>query len=145
MITSLRPRLGPIPGLALVLVLAACGGTTSSDGGGTGGGDTGGGDGGGATVAVTDGVADLSADNLEFDATTIEAPADTPFTIVFTNAEAQPHNVAVYTEQGGEEIAKGEVIDEGQTDEVAVEGLAAGTYYFQCDVHPDMNGTIVVS
>ena len=25
-----------------------------------------------------------------------------------------------------------------------VPGLPAGTYYFQCDVHPDMNGALVV-
>jgi plastocyanin len=137
MTTRMRTRFGAILSLSVVLVLAACGGSATSDSGSD---STGGG-----TVAVTDGVVELSADNLEFDASTIEAPADTPFTIVFTNLEVQPHNVAVYTEEDGDEIAVGEILmEEGATDEVAVEGLAAGTYYFQCDVHPDMNGTIVV-
>jgi plastocyanin len=36
------------------------------------------------------------------------------------------------------------VINEGETSELQVEGLTAGTYYFQCDVHPEMNGSIVV-
>ena len=52
----------------------------------------------------------ICADDLVFDVTTIEAPAGEEFNITFTNAEAVPHNVAVYTEEGGEEIFIGEVI-----------------------------------
>jgi plastocyanin len=119
--------------LSLVLVLAACGG-----------GDSDGGTSGGATVAVTDGVVEISADDLEFNAGTITATAGEPFTVVFTNLESQPHNVAVYTTEGGDEIAIGDVINEGETSELQVEGLTAGTYYFRCDVHPEMEGTIVI-
>jgi plastocyanin len=128
--TSLR--LGAL--LPLVLMLAACGG---GDADGTDGG-------GGATVAVTDGVVEISADDLAFDAGTITATAGEPFTVVLTNLESQPHNFAVYTTEGGDEIAIGDVINEGETSELQVEGLTAGTYYFQCDVHPEMNGSIVV-
>ena len=122
----------------LALALAACApsGSGSSDGG----------NGGGATVAVADGEVALTANNLEFDASTIEAPAGEAFTITFTNAESQPHNVAVYTEEGGEEIVVGEIITGPDvTEEIAVDALEPGTYYFRCDVHPEMEGTIVVS
>jgi plastocyanin len=140
MTTSIRARLGALLSLSMLLVLAACGGSAGSESAGDGDGSSGGG-----TVAVTDGVVQLTADNLEFDASTIEAPADTPFTISFTNLEAVPHNVAVYTEEGGEEIVIGEIVsEEGGTADVSVEALAAGTYYFRCDVHPEMEGTIVV-
>lgn len=124
-------RLGAV--LSLVLVLAACGG-----------GDTDGGTSGGATIAVTDGVVEINADDLEFNAGTITATAGEPFTVVLNNLESQPHNIAVYTTEGGDEIAIGDVINEGETSELQVEGLTAGTYYFQCDVHPEMNGSIVV-
>jgi plastocyanin len=50
----------------------------------------------------------------------------------------------VYTEEGGEAIATGEIINEGVTDEVEIEALEPGEYYFVCDLHPEMNGTIVV-
>lgn len=122
--------------VALVALMAACG--TTPDG--ADGGDAL----GGGTVAVTGGVVELSADNLEFDANVIQATAGEAFTISFTNNEAAPHNVAIYTEEGGDEIVKGNVIGEGETDEVAVEALEAGEYFFVCDVHPEMTGTIVV-
>jgi plastocyanin len=123
--------------MALALVACSPSGSGSSDGGGNGG---------GATVAVVDGEVAISANNLVFDASTIEAPAGEAFTITFTNAESQPHNVAVYTEEDGDEIVKGEIITGPDvTTEVAVDALEPGTYYFRCDVHPDMEGTIVVS
>lgn len=99
--------------------------------------------GGGATVEGGD-VA-LCADNLEFDAITIAAPAGEDFTITFTNAESQPHNVAVYIGEGGDSIVIGEIITGPDvTTQVVVGALEPGTYYFRCDVHPEMEGTIVV-
>jgi len=122
--------------LLLGLALAACsGGSSDATDDSTAGG----------TIAVTDGVAELSADNLEFDASTITAPAGEAFTIRLTNNEAPPHNVSVYVSEGGDLIGEeGETVGEGETTELSVEALEAGTYYFQCDIHPDMNGTIVV-
>lgn len=98
----------------------------------------------GATVAVTDGAVEISADDLAFSAGTIEAPAGEPFTITLTNNEAEPHNLSVYTEQGGERLVEGTVISEGETTEVEVAALDAGEYYFVCDIHPEMHGTLVV-
>lgn len=126
----------------LVVLMAACSGSSDSGDDGTDG-DPGAGTGGG-TVAVADGVVELSADNLEFDANVIQATAGEAFTINFTNNDSAPHNAAVYTEEGGDEIVKGEVIDGGATSEVQVEALDAGEYFFVCDIHPDMTGSVVV-
>jgi plastocyanin len=126
--------------LGLSVVLAACGGGDTTGSAGASDDTTGGG-----TVAVVDGNVDLSANNLEFDASVIEAPAGEEFTITFTNLESQPHNVAVDTEEGGDEIVTGDVITgPDETTTIAVPALDPGEYYFVCDVHTDMNGTIVV-
>jgi plastocyanin len=118
--------------LSLALVLAACGSSgTSNEGGGT--------------VAVVNGAVTVTAAELEFDASTIEATAGEAFTITFDNADSVPHNISVYTEEGGEVIIEGEIIDGGETVAVEVPALEAGTYYFMCDLHPDMNGAVVVS
>ena len=124
-----------IVSLVLGLVLAACGGTAQTDGDNSGGG----------TIAVVDGVAELSADDLAFDAATITAPAGQPFTVAFTNLDTVPHNFSVYVEEGGDVIAEGDIINEGETDEVEIEGLSAGEYFFVCDLHAgEMQGTLVV-
>jgi plastocyanin len=137
-------RSGAVPGLLLTigLVMAAC---TGGGGGSSDGADAGACPGTGATATVTDGEVSICADDLEFDATTIEAPAGEEFNITFTNAESQPHNVAVYVEEDGEEIFIGEIITGPDvTTQLPIPALDAGTYYFRCDVHPDMEGTIVV-
>lgn len=102
--------------------------------------------GSGATATVADGDVALCSDDLEFDASTIEAPDGGDFTITYTNVESQPHNVAIYTEDGGEEIVIGEIITGPDvTTQVVVPALDPGTYYFRCDVHPEMEGTIVIA
>ena len=140
--TSFALRRGALLGLLLIasLVLAACG---DGDAGGSAASSDG--TGAGATVSVVDGNVDLSADDLEFSANVIQAPAGEAFTITFTNLETQPHNVAVLTEEGGDEIVRGEVLtEEGAEDVVEVPALEPGEYYFLCDIHPEMNGVIVV-
>ena len=139
--TSLRIMLrrGGALSLAIPLfaVLAAC--SSPSDSGGDGSDNAGGG-----TVAVVDGVVLLTAEDLAFDASVIQAPAGAAFTISFTNNDSAPHNVSVYTEEGGDQIATSDPINQGETLEVEVPAQDAGEYFFVCDIHPDMNGTIVV-
>lgn len=127
--------------IALVALMAACSPSTDDSGDGA---DASGPATGGGTVAVTDGVVELSAADLAFDANVIQAPAGEAFTISFTNNDTAPHNVSVYTEEGGDVLVEGEVIDPGASTEVQVEALDAGEYFFVCDIHPDMNGSVVV-
>lgn len=120
----------------LVLALAACG--QPDNGGGNGGAD-------GETATVSGGTVTITADNIEFSADVIEAPAGEAFTIILENLEAVPHNLSVYVEEGGEEIAIGEIINEGQTDEIEVPALDAGEYFFVCDLHAaEMRGVLRV-
>ena len=101
----------------------------------------------GATLTVADGAVEISADDLAFDASTIEAPAGEAFTVTLVNNESQPHNFSVYTEEGGDVIVEGEIITgPDQSTPVEVPALEAGEYFFVCDVHAtEMTGTIVVS
>jgi plastocyanin len=123
--------------MLLAFALAAC----ASDDGGNGG-DGGGGSG---TATVEGGSVEITAENLEFDANTIEAPAGETWTITLVNNDSAPHNISIYTEENGEEIVIGDVINGGETVEVEVPALDAGEYFFVCDVHPtEMTGTVVV-
>ena len=139
--TSFALRRGALIGLLVSasLVLAACGGGDDTESAAPSADNSAGG-----TVSVVDGAVDISADGLAFDANVIQATSGEAFTVTFTNNEAVPHNFSVYTEEGGDAIAQGDVINEGETDEVEIEALEPGEYYFVCDLHPEMNGTIVV-
>jgi len=132
----------------LAFALVAC---SSGDGASTpateapAGSQAAGGDSGSGTATVSDGAVTITAADMAFDASTIEATAGEAFTITFTNNDSVPHNIAIYTEEGGDAIVQGEVINGGETVEVEVPAQEAGDYYFQCDVHPEMNGTLAVS
>ena len=138
--TFLRRGMVSTAAIALVALMAACSSPAESTDASDGGGNAGGG-----TIAVTDGAVELSAADLAFDANVIQATAGEAFTITFTNNDTAPHNVSVYTEEGGEEIVLGDVIDGGATVEVEVPALDAGEYFFVCDIHPnEMTGSVVV-
>ena len=139
--TSFALRRGALITLIVVFAtaLAACSNNTDTsepadgDGGGTG------------TATVADGAVEITAEGLAFDATTIEAAAGEDFTITLVNNDSAPHNISIYTEEGGESLVTGGTAEAGQTVTIDVSALDAGDYYFQCDIHPDMNGTVSVS
>lgn len=89
----------------------------------------------------------IVAENIRFDLTEFSVPPNTPFRIVFENRDAAiPHNVAIYQGQaGGATLFKGDTFNGAETRTYEVPGLAAGDHYFQCDVHPTMNGTVKVA
>jgi plastocyanin len=134
---SFALRRGALLGLLVStsLALAACGGTAASPSEDNSA---------GGTVAVVNGAVDIGADDLAFEASVIQATAGESFTVTLNNNDSVPHNFSVYTEEGGEAIAQGDIIGEGETDEIEIGALEPGEYYFVCDLHTGMNGTIVV-
>jgi plastocyanin len=87
---------------------------------------------------------EVSAQNLAFDVKELKVPADQEFEIDFNNQEAQPHNIAILKAQGSPDaLFKGEIVQGPKEQTYKVDSIPAGNYYFQCDVHPNMNGTVV--
>jgi plastocyanin len=86
----------------------------------------------------------ISAVGLAFEQAEVNAPADEPFQIEFTNNDAgTPHNVAIHRDSAtGEEIFRGEIFDGVETMTYDVPALDAGAYAFICTVHPTMVGTL---
>lgn len=142
-LVSMRPRMGlatmglagAVVALPLVLGAAAAAGVVKfprAEGAGAGGGE-------GARIAIT-------AKNIAFNLNQLDVPAGKPFTLVFNNQDAGvPHNVTILRAQGSADVFYRETVVTGpKTVSWKVKPLAAGNYYFLCDVHPNMNGTVVV-
>ena len=83
-----------------------------------------------------------------YDRDCLAAPANTAFKIDFDNKDpGVEHNVSIYTNAGaGTALLVGEIITGPKKITYAVKALAAGTYYFRCDVHPfgGMKGDLLV-
>jgi plastocyanin len=137
--TASRRSLSVLAGL-LALILAACSSaasTTPLSSGAEPPSDC---------ARVESGVLEFSAQNIEFSAPCMVAVAGEPFTIHFTNDDTQPHNVAIYPDSSkGDAIMSGEVNGtQGESLDYAVDALEVGSYYFDCTVHPEMQGTLYV-
>ncbi len=85
----------------------------------------------------------IVAKDMKFQTTSVEVKAGTNFSLHFDNQDSAPHNVAIYTDSGaGTPVSVGQIVASGKADQV-VPALKAGSYFFRCDVHHDMTGTIV--
>jgi mono/diheme cytochrome c family protein/plastocyanin len=97
-----------------------------------------------ASEAPTGTVLEISAQNIQFDKTTLEAPADEAFQIAFQNNDAGvQHNVEI-RDASGMTVFKGEIFNGVDSRTYRVDPLPAGTYQFICTVHPNMVGTLTV-
>lgn len=86
----------------------------------------------------------LSARNIAFGTDRLEAPAGRAFTLEFDNNDPGiPHNVDI-KDATGKTLFRGRIITGPAMESYQIPALAAGTYRFVCDVHPEMTGTLAV-
>jgi plastocyanin len=120
--------------LSLAAVLAACSGTSAAPGT----------DSPAASPAPAGDAVTVTAKDLKFSQTEITVPADRAFDLVFDNQEGAPHNVAIYADSSASaKISVGDIFSGPAQKRQSVPALAGGTYFFRCDVHPDMKGSLV--
>jgi cytochrome c oxidase subunit 2 len=88
----------------------------------------------------------VSAANIAYEQSSLEAPANTPFSIEFDNKDAGvPHNVSIHKDSAtGQEVFKGDIFNGPDKRTYSVPALPAGAYAFVCSVHPNMTGTLTV-
>jgi plastocyanin len=117
-----------------------------AEGGGGGGGQGGGGGGQGGGGEATPST--VTASNIAFDTSTIDLPAGEASTIHFVNEDADvQHNIAIFpsADDLANALFRGEIITGPDEIDYAIDPLEAGEYYFHCDIHPTMSGTVSVS
>ncbi len=121
-------RLRLVLATAAVAMLAACG--TAA----------------GGTSDIDPADADLSVTSVDmaFEETTVTVAAGETFTLALYNEDTMPHNVAIYTDESrSEKLFEGEMVTDG-TIVYQIQALDAGEYFFDCSLHPNMTGTLVV-
>ena len=85
----------------------------------------------------------VHAKNRTFDSSQLQIPAATEFSLVLVNEDSDLHNIAIRTAADG----KGELLFRFdpvslRTVVVTAGPIPKGNYFFLCEVHPSMFGTV---
>jgi plastocyanin len=98
-----------------------------------------------STVPVT--AVTLIGKNISWDLSQLYFEANKKVTVTVDNQDQAPHNFALFTDpnrQLGEIFTPKQDTQPGQKLNYLVQPLKAGTYYFECFIHPSMHGTVTV-
>ena len=101
----------------------------------------------GSAPAGASAVVDITAKDTKFDKSTISVPAGVQVTVNMTNNDPVIHNISFYPDKSATnaffegELFKGPNVTKTEKFNAPAK---AGTYYFHCDVHPDMSGSFIV-
>jgi plastocyanin len=87
----------------------------------------------------------VAAQNMVFVPSSVNAPAGEAFVLYFDNRDTVPHNAKLVDSAGQTIVTGGEPFTGPSARQTDVPALAAGTYKFLCDVHPDMTGELIVA
>lgn len=91
---------------------------------------------------------DITAKDITYDTHAIVVPAETPFTIAFTNNDPSGvvHDIDIRAADKQTVVQDQQVINGGSSADYSYQGIPAGTYVFICSIHPvpNMTGTITV-
>jgi plastocyanin len=121
--------------LAVALAVVACSGPGTGDTGGNGA----------AAIGPFDGASiTVEAVNLQFEPAIATMPSGRPLRLVLDNKDAGvPHDIHVF--QGDTDYGTSSIVIGPGLTEVRFGPLTAARYSFQCTVHPDMKGEIIVT
>jgi plastocyanin/uncharacterized membrane protein len=97
--------------------------------------------------AGTDTITVCAFDDQAFVPDHLQLPASEPVELAFDNRDGGvQHNVAIYRDSSAEEsLFVGDLIAGAETVTYDVPALDPGEYYFRCDVHPQMDGSVEVA
>src|SRR5204863_5634466 len=100
-----------------------------------------------SVAAESAGLVVIAANKLTFDKKLLKLPASKPVDLQFHNLDkGVPHNVALYANDTAQQaIFKGPVVVGPITADYKFTAPPAGTYYFHCDVHPNMAGAVTAA
>lgn len=87
----------------------------------------------------------VTAANLQFDTKELQFNGEAETTLVLINKDSDAHNIAIRTRSGfdGEVLFRFDPVS-ATTIVLPVGKLPKGSYFFLCDVHPAMAGTVFV-
>jgi plastocyanin len=96
-----------------------------------------------APASFEPGSPEVTASGNQFDKTELDVPGQTGFELVLHNNDGVQHNFSIYSDENhSQRVFGGDFANQG-THVYHVQALAPGTYYFECDIHPTMKGTVV--
>jgi plastocyanin len=86
----------------------------------------------------------ITAEQVKFDVSKVNAPAGAPFKIVFDNKDVDTSHDVDILDADGKKVFDGKDFPGPKVETYDVPALDAGTYKFECSIHPAlMNGELV--
>ncbi|HEY7873514.1 MAG TPA: cupredoxin domain-containing protein [Actinomycetota bacterium] len=86
---------------------------------------------------------EITAAEFAWDKSELAVVAGEPLTVTVENEDPTAHNFSIYEDDSlAKDFFVGDTIAASASAEEQVDPLPKGEYYFQCDLHPTMNGTL---